>query len=147
MLFGSLRGPMLEFLRNLTPQILLLSIATILGLKLDLNKFDIGNFWGTLPFLLILATFFVALVANIITLIEKTIDSIAWVDEEGVRLQSQGIKGCKRLKVIFQMLCKQNKVFFVEISLVFLIALAGYVVVITTSISTAMSIYNTLHFK
>jgi hypothetical protein len=43
MIFSYARGPFLEFLRNLTPQIMLFSIAIVMSTKLDTNKFDLSN--------------------------------------------------------------------------------------------------------
>jgi hypothetical protein len=53
----------LAFLRNLTPQILLLSVAIIESLELDINKFDFSNILNTLPFILVMVIFFAAVIA------------------------------------------------------------------------------------
>jgi hypothetical protein len=60
---------LLEFLRNLTPQILLLSVAFVLGSKLDITKFQftlqgVKNAW---PFVSVLLVLFVAFFANMLS--------------------------------------------------------------------------------
>lgn len=59
------RGPYLEFLRNLTPQVLLASLAWVLALKLDFSRFDLQNFVPTFGFYAFLALFGFAVYSNI----------------------------------------------------------------------------------
>lgn len=63
-LLGEGRGAFLEFLRNLTPQILLLSCAAFTGASLDLGKWDLSNLASTLLVVLCLALFAVSALAN-----------------------------------------------------------------------------------
>ncbi|MEF2266842.1 hypothetical protein V3C40_08610 [Janthinobacterium sp. LS2A] len=65
------RAFFLEFLRNLTPQILLLSLAFLLGGKLDFAKFDFNNLTSTLAFFFFLLLFGLAAYVNISLYMEK----------------------------------------------------------------------------
>ena len=82
-ILGDGRPAFLEFLRNLTPQALILAVTLSAFSKLDLSTWDISNWWGTLIFYLCLAVWILSLVANTIQFIEnysetslKPIDSV-----------------------------------------------------------------------
>lgn len=70
-ILGEGRTAFLDFLRNLTPQVLLLSLAFVVGAKLDLDKIDMGNWLHTLVFLSILITAVLAGCANTTLFISK----------------------------------------------------------------------------
>jgi len=145
MFFGNARAHFLEFLRNLTPQILLFSIAAILGSKLDIDKFDLRNTFGSLPFLVVMSTFFAAAFANITMFIEKSCTSITCIDEEAKRLKADGVKGCCYWKGLFAMVWQNNKIFFVEIVLAFIVVQVGFSVVLVSSMPAAINIYKVIH--
>ncbi|HEY3431574.1 MAG TPA: hypothetical protein VGK09_03395 [Rhodocyclaceae bacterium] len=145
MIFSYARGPFLEFLRNLTPQILLFSIAIIMGSKLDLTKWDPGNTWNTLPFIFVMGTFFAAAVANMFMFIEGSCRSIADIDEESKRLHSEGIKGVAHLKELGVLLFKRSKALFFEVAVALLIVQVGFLAVFITSIQAATNLYITIH--
>lgn len=65
------RPAFLEFLRNLTPQILLLSLALLVGRKLDFSTFDWSNSTPTLIFFTFLIISLMAAWANATLFIEK----------------------------------------------------------------------------
>lgn len=65
------RAAFLDFLRNLTPQVLLLSLTFVVGAKLDLGKFDTSNWAQTLVFLSFLVTAVLAGWANTTLFISK----------------------------------------------------------------------------
>lgn len=65
------RAAFLDFLRNLTPQVLLLSLALVIGTKLDFDKVDVGNWLHTLTFLSIVITAVLAGCANTTLFISK----------------------------------------------------------------------------
>ncbi|WP_338761626.1 hypothetical protein [Massilia sp. METH4] len=54
----------LEFLRNLTPQALLLSLAFVTGSRLDLNEWDLSNWAQTFIFLMFVALALLSGIAN-----------------------------------------------------------------------------------
>lgn len=145
MIFSYARGPFLEFLRNLTPQILLFSIAIIMSSKLDLSTFDFGNIWNSLPFFLVVATSFAAAIANMFMFIEGSCRSFADIDDESKRLHSAGIKGGAHLKALGVMLYKKSKLLFVEVMVVFLIVQVGFLAVFVTSIQAATNLYIVIH--
>ena len=58
------RGPFLEFLRNLTPQVLLIGIAAKIGSSLDFATWDAANWAETSLFVACLLLFFASVAAN-----------------------------------------------------------------------------------
>ncbi len=145
MIFSYARSPFLEFLRNLTPQILLFSIAIIMGSKLDLTKFDLGNTWNTLPFIFVIGMFFAAAVANMFMFIEGSCRSITDIDEVSKRLHSEGIKGVPHLKELGVLLFKRSRVLFIEVAVALLIVQIGFAVVVISSIQAASNLYIAIH--
>ena len=145
MIFSYARGPFLEFLRNLTPQILLLSIAIIMGTKFDPTKFDLSNTWNTMPFILVIGTFFAAAIANMLMFIEGSCRSIEEIDEQSKRLHSDGIKGLAHLKKLGVLLFKKSKVLFFEVAVALLIVQVGFLAVFISSIQAATNLYIVIH--
>jgi hypothetical protein len=142
MIFSYARGAFLEFLRNLTPQILLCSIAILLGSKLDLTRFDVGNTLNTLPFIFVVATFVAAAIANLLMFIENSCRSIADIDEESKRLHSQGIGGAAHLRQLGVMLFNKSKALFFEVAIALLIVQVGFLAVLVSSIQAAVNLHN-----
>jgi hypothetical protein len=145
MIFGYARGPFLEFLRNLTPQILLFSIAIIMGTKLDLMKFDLSNTWSTMLFITFMGTFFAAAIANMFMFIEGACRSIEEIDEKSKRLHSDGITGLAYTKELGVQLFKKSKVLFIELAVVMLIVQVGFLAVTISSIQAATNLYIVIH--
>jgi len=65
------RSAFLEFLRNLTPQILLLSLTIVVGNKLNPNEFDLKNWPQTLIFFSFLVMTLLSAIANVTLFIDK----------------------------------------------------------------------------
>jgi hypothetical protein len=77
MIFGSGRVAFLEFLRNLSPQIMLLTIALVLSTRLDLTHFvwTSQGLKNGIPFTATLIVFLGALTANATLFFEKAATS------------------------------------------------------------------------
>lgn len=142
MLFGNGRAAFLEFLRNLTPQILLFTIALAMASKLNLThiSFSWEDLWHTLPFILVIFTFLSAAIANITLFIEKAATSVDWVNEKSKELQSGGVRGVSLIMALLKLVAKNNPKFFIEILLTFLVAQVGLVAVLIASIPAAANI-------
>lgn len=70
-ILGEGRGPFLEFLRNLTPQVLLLAFALSVWVGLDFTTFDLSNWATTLAFYVCAITFVLAVLANMNQFLES----------------------------------------------------------------------------
>ena len=73
-ILGEGRPVFLEFLRNLTPQVLLLAVVLSMWLQIDLRTFDASNWFSTLMFFACTATLFLAVVANTMQFIDGYTD-------------------------------------------------------------------------
>ncbi len=142
MFFNHARGPFLEFLRNLTPQSLLLSIAFIMGSKFDFARFDFGNTVGMLPLILVIVTFLVAAIANIFMFIEGSCRSISDIDSE---LKPLHLKGVEWQREALHLLFKKKKSLFYEVLGAVLVVQVGYCVVFYSSIQAAIKFYSNIH--
>ena len=74
-IFTSGRRPLLEYLRNLGPQALLLSASLLLSIRLDFGRLDFGNTAATLAFYFCLISFWIAWWANASTFLDALIES------------------------------------------------------------------------
>ena len=72
-ILGPGRPAFLEFLRNLTPLVLLASIAFVTWAQLDFRRWDFGNWKTTLVFWICLVTAALSVAANLIGFLEKTV--------------------------------------------------------------------------
>ena len=69
-ILGAGRSAFLEFLRNLTPTVLLVSATVFLHARLDFTRIDLSNWVLTLSFFGCLATAFLSMVANIFNFVD-----------------------------------------------------------------------------
>lgn len=69
-ILGKGRVAFLEFLRNLTPQVLLLVASLSMWVRLDFTQFDLSNWPSTLIFYACLLTLVLAVIANMVQFIE-----------------------------------------------------------------------------
>ena len=80
------RQAFLEFLRNLTPQALLLAFALTLWIQLDFGHFDLSNWANTLTFFLCTATWILAVLANVVQFMETySAAALAPIDQRMVK--------------------------------------------------------------
>lgn len=70
-LLGVGRQAFLEFLRNLTPQALILAFGLNLWSQLDFHQFDIRNWGKTLAFNICATTWILAVIANMIQFVSN----------------------------------------------------------------------------
>lgn len=140
MFFGDGRKAFLEFLRNLTPQILFLTLALIVGSRLDLTapKFDTEGVRNAIPFFMCLLIFFGAVIANMTMFIEAAIVSNEKLDGEVAAIKAKGLKS---LKLTWALLCaawKHNKSAFFQLALTLIIIEIAFVIVFVISIQGAL---------
>lgn len=141
MFTGETRRALLEFLRNLTPQILFLTLAFILGMKLDLTRVDFSSqgIENAAPFVMCLIVFFGATVANVSLFIDTAITSNAALDEQVEAIKQQNLKAWRRTSKLICAAWKHNKPAFVQIFLVLAIAEAAMVAVFMAAIQGAVA--------
>lgn len=145
MFTGEARRALLEFLRNLTPQILFLTLALMLGMKLDLTRVNLSGqgVANAAPFVMCLIVFFGATVANVSLFIDTAITSNAALDEQVAAIKKQDLKAWKRTSRLICAAWKHNKPVFFQLFLVLAIAETAMVAVFIAAIQGAvMSPFN-----
>ncbi|MGE8099699.1 hypothetical protein [Pseudomonas fluorescens] len=123
MFLGEGKRALLEFLRNLTPQILFLTLAIIFSTKLDLETFDF-SFEGvkrSFAFVMCLLVFIGAWVANMSSFIESVLKSPEELEKIAAEIRCQKIAFWKRTWMLFCANCRCNKLVFFEVALVVVI--------------------------
>lgn len=101
----------LEFLRNLTPQILLASLAWMLALKLNFKVIDFGNAVPTAGFFIYLTAFGWAFWANATLFLENLFpEFIEWRKTKEGALTSAGVRGWRFLSVFLRDVLKHRPI-------------------------------------
>lgn len=137
MFFGLGRKPLLDFLRNLTPQILMLTVALVAGSKLNFNKFDLSIYgvMRTLPFAACLFVFVAALCANFSTLIEDTLEAYT----KGMQPSRSKKKGFAGVMEMWMDVWKNHKLVLFNVVLMSFVAEIAIVVVTFIALQGALS--------
>jgi len=137
------QGPaLLEFLRNLTPQILLFSIALVLASRLNLKFFDLS--WqgvkNVLPLVAVLATFIVAFLANTIMFLERSLSTTERFNIE-VQREVQKRRGVLRLlRSLLMLVWTHDKPLLVRTTIAFIVVESGFIAVVTSAVPAAVSL-------
>jgi hypothetical protein len=139
MFFGNGRRPLLDFLRNLTPQILFLAFALIAGSKLDLNKVDISyeGVKRTALFAVCLFVFFASVLANLTTFLEDSLAVCIKKDEEHTNAAAQ-TQGLRRIKALLAVAWKDHKLAIFRMFIVMTVAEVAMSAVIFMGVQSAI---------
>jgi steroid 5-alpha reductase family enzyme len=88
------RGPFLNFLRNLTPQLLLLTSSLLLAKSLDFTRFDWSNWSPTVAFFILLVGFLIAAWINSTDFLRDCLKPVEkWKRRLGRLLTNRQIEG------------------------------------------------------
>lgn len=139
------RSAYLEFLRNLTPQALLLSFALVAGRDLQPSCCYPENFKRTAVFFCFLFIWAMAVWANSSIFIEKYLVSVDRINRASRLLIRKGVKGLKGLRALLLFSWRSERSIFWEAVIVFLVVEFGLVVVVMAAIGSATSYINLLH--
>ena len=131
---------LLDYLRNLTPQILLLSLALVLGTKLDLNHivFTSTGAKNAAPYFLILATFFLAFLFNLFLFLERMIETSEKLELEARR--AARVSEAYLFTNLIPLVWKNDKPLLAKIVLALFVVLGGSLAVFTSAIPAAVSL-------
>lgn len=141
MFLGNGRKALLEFLRNLTPQILFLTIALISAASLDLNKpqWDWDGLRNVLPSVACLLIFIGATIANMTTFVEAALESNEELDKEVAAIRARNLKPYRLTTALLFAALKHNKPAFAKVTLSVIIAEFALVAVFITAIQGAIA--------
>lgn len=134
------RSAFLEFLRNLTPQALILSIAIIAGMKLDFTRFNLSNTGPTLIFLSLILIWAMAVWSNSSIFLEKSLVAAKPVNRASRLFARQNLRGIPLMRANLVYSWRNQRVLFLELIVLMIILEFGLVVVGISAIYSASSI-------
>ncbi len=130
---------LLEFLRNLTPQVLLLSSALILYVLWRKNS-DAYTYF--ILFLGISALSIVALIANMNNFLDNAFSHSADIAAERDRLKADSIHGASRIRLILRYIWKERRGTLVEFGIVLAFIYGAIFSILITAVVTALRATN-----
>jgi hypothetical protein len=131
MFFGESRGAFLEFLRNLTPQIVLLTASLILGYRIDFSapELSLTGLGNVFPFAVCMLMFIGAFVANATQFIDRAISSNELLNIEVQRIRAQGVRGVLLIRRLVAAAWTHKPRVFWEVTFVLLVAQGAFGVI------------------
>ncbi len=134
------RKSYLEFLRNITPQILLFSFVIFLGQKLDFTSFDISNFWQTAIFYVLAIALIIAYADNCTLLFESMYpNSEKWIRRNFLRSRGQSNSNTSAALHVMKTLIVKKYLAVLEFMLVFFFLQICLAIVAIAGIKAAVS--------
>jgi len=137
----------LEFLRNLTPQIVLLTITFLYGKNLDFSRIDLSNFLPTFVWWVFLGAFMLAFYVNAAIFYEHCFGGWkAWRTRLEKSLTARGILGYRR-RLIAKMRVTWHFRFveFIEFLVVFYFFTFAFSAVVIMSYFSAAGMLRSMH--
>ena len=139
------RAAFLDYLRNLTPQALLFTMAVLASNRLELTCCYWENAGQTALFLFFMLIGFAAVWANASVFIENYLISLNPIDLESKRLISEGVKGFAHFKALSAYAWREHRSFFWEVIVVAAIVEAGVVVPLFFAIGNSAALLRAFH--
>lgn len=142
----SARAPYLNFLRNLTPQVFLASLAWVMAAKLNFSRFDPSNFGQTFLFYAFLTLFAYAVYSNVTLFLSELFPTLTpWIEQQEQELKSTGTPKIDVPLLLLKAVMRERRleVLLVLPSILLLqVVLAG---VFASSIVSALSFIHATH--
>jgi len=141
MFFGDGRTAFLEFLRNLTPQILFLTLAIVLSAGLDLSHFEITiqGFKNAAPYVICLGFFYGSVTANCTKFLDASIAASGAMKIQVGRVQARGLGPLRTTVALVRASWQYEKAMILKVVLVAVVAEAGVVTVFFAARQGAIS--------
>ncbi len=141
------REPFLNFLRNLTPQILIFALLLNLATMLNFSKFDLSNTKATLYFYLFVAMFLLACYANFSLFLRHYRKHVKRFDKMVCILRKRGYSPVRASLLSFYFVWQRKRVELIES--VFVVGLLPIALgsVIILGLQNADNIWRFFHHK
>lgn len=137
------RRPFLDFLRNLGPQVLLLTLVELLGTRLDFTRWDINNIPMTSVFYTFLLAFVAAVAANATLLYEEAFgELLQWRAAKHLELKAQGFKAWKYGKAMWEAMFRERFLEFITYLYLILFFQVMFAGTVATSIASAANLFH-----
>ena len=136
-ILGPGRAAFLEFLRNLTPAVLMASIAFLLWARLDFKRIDLSNWAITMAFFVCTLTALLSFFANVSTFLDHAFGPPLGLERAMRRLRRRGHSGGTLLGALVTLTWRGRPVVFLEAMVVMLVVYAGLFVGVVSALSAA----------
>lgn len=143
-IFGKGKRALLDFLRNLSPQVVLIALCLVLWAQLDFRRFDLKNWAVTLSFYLCVFVLAAAMWANLSVFIDESLEVVGRYQRIS-RLMAR--RNASRWRVIGQVLhtmWRFDKGLFADFVISVIVINAGLLLVIIMGWVSAQSAVVTL---
>lgn len=141
-ILGEGRQVFLEFLRNLTPQVLLLAVVLPMGVQLDFRVFDASNWVVTLAFFACALTLLLAVLANTMQFMDGYADlALKEIDRKMARARRRLPRLSQRLILLLRLSNRSKWKLIFHFSLIFVIAQGGVLAAATIGIRQAIQLW------
>lgn len=138
-ILGAGRSAFLEFLRNLTPTVLLTSLAVVLAVQLDFRRFDPSNWVATVAFFCTVLTAILALYANVSAFLDHAFTPTPDIDRALQKLRYRRHRPRKMLGALVALTWRRRPIVFFEVILALVIVFAGWFGAAISALTAAIS--------
>ena len=147
MFFGNTRIAFLEFLRNLTPQIVFATCLVLSYLQIDLRRpqFDWDGVRNVMPILACALLFLGSVVANVTRFMESAITSNEQFDVAAQRIRARQLPVAHAFLVLLAAGWRVNRLAFAQLALVLVFSYAGVFLVAEMASHGALAAYRAVH--
>jgi hypothetical protein len=139
------RAAYLEFLRNLTPQTIILTFALVAGYGLKPTCCYPENAKQTAIFFYLLGIWGLAFFANCSLFFERYLASVGHINRAGRLLKKRGVVGFRNLRLVMCHTWRKERIVFIEVIVVLLILEVGLLLVVLSAVGPATTFINNMH--
>lgn len=138
-ILGAGRSAFLEFLRNLTPAVLLASLALLYWVRLDFRRVDLSNWVPTVAFFGCALTAALAFYANVSAFLEHAFAPAPGVDRALRLLRRRGHPPRRMLLALMVLTWRQQRIVVLEVIVVLLVVYAAWLSAALAAMNAAVA--------
>ena len=136
-ILGAGKPAFLEFMRNLTPSVLVASIAFFLAVRLDFKRFDLSNWSTTLAFYGCALTAALAFWANFSNFLDNAFSPVPRLDRAMRRLRARKLAPSTLLMALAALTWRKKPTIVIEAFVAVVVVYSALFVGVTSAISAA----------
>ena len=134
---GAGKAAFLEFLRNLTPAILMASISFLMWFQLDFRRFDLSNWAYTMAFYICAFTAVLAFLANMSAFLDNAFIPPLALNRALRRFKLRGHSNWKVVRAMVGLIWRIKPMVFLEVVVAVVVVYAALFVGAMSAMSTA----------
>lgn len=139
-ILGPGRGAFLEFLRNLTPTVLFISVALVLWSRLDFGRIDLSNWAVTSAFFVCSFTAVLSFYANISAFLDSAFGPILGFERAIRRLRRGGYSDVVLVQAVLLVALRRKPLIVIEAVIALVVIFAALQVGVVSALSTALTV-------